>query len=273
MASYKNIIYYSFIAFFIIFVVHYLFKRSNYITNSTITTNALGNHITAANNYSSPSTSPDISHSNYDSPLSHDNTTHNNDITSLNARDSLSSISGCDLEQFYSSSPIHASTSNCHSDHLIDDVEYDQLTNFLISKEPNIVTPISRKQFHRNFFSFRDHNYHNTNIRFDPVDKIAQARLHGINASNDNNIRIKDVYDNLVKSNNLYPNTCTRSPYFDNVNPQGYFLNHGTPGTRLTRNDWNYNNEKIMNGGTITNNIVGNELSSTNYLRTLTDFD
>jgi len=65
----------------------------------------------------------------------------------------------------------------------------------------------SIKQFHKDFFNFRDsHTNDNTSIRYDPVDKMADIRLDGGMDRMDGeksklfsgSVKIKDIYDNLV---------------------------------------------------------------------------
>ena len=74
----------------------------------------------------------------------------------------------------------------------------------------------SIKQFHKDFFDFRDsHTNDNTSIRYDPVDKMADFKLYGGRDRMDGeksslfgrSAKIKDIYDNLVSGHPVYDKT------------------------------------------------------------------
>ena len=82
-----------------------------------------------------------------------------------------------------------------------------------ISKDYGCKKPVkSIKQFHKDFFKFRDHTLDNTSIRYDPVDKMMNMKLDGMSGSltsdnrlsddltnyNGNNKKIKNIYDYIV---------------------------------------------------------------------------
>jgi len=126
----------------------------------------------------------------------------------------------------------------------------------------------STKNFHNDFFNFRDSIYQNSSIREDSVDKIQSLYLDGnlSQARRYPNMKIKDLFDELTKGPNLYERQCVRLPQFDNINPDGYHLSYGTPGTSLTRDNWSYKNEKIMNGGRIVDDLYPNDNHANNNL-------
>ncbi len=119
----------------------------------------------------------------------------------------------------------------------------------------------SKKDFHKDFFSFRDSVYNISTWRNDPVDKITSLYLDGnrSQARRYPNMKIKDLFDNLTSGPNLYERQCVRLPKYDNINPNGYRFSYGNPGMQSVRDNWEYPNEKIMNGGEIVNNIYGHE--------------
>lgn len=122
-------------------------------------------------------------------------------------------------------------------------------------------------EFQEDFYNFRDKTQNNSSMRYDPVDKVSSLYLSG-NLSDargyGENVKIKDLFDNATKAPvNLYSRSCVRIPKFDNVNPDGYYLNEGTPGLHLTRDEWTYDNENILNGGSMDGNIYPHETFNT----------
>jgi hypothetical protein len=118
------------------------------------------------------------------------------------------------------------------------------------------------KDFHNDFFSFRDKIEQNTSIKEDVVDKVLALQLDGNLGSNTNtkNMRIKDIYDDLV-CNKEYKeaqdydfNKCARTSKFDNMNNSGYTFNYGSPGLHLVRDDWKYPNSSLHKAPGIASN-------------------
>jgi hypothetical protein len=130
-----------------------------------------------------------------------------------------------------------------------------------ITCDKNPKPPKTVKQFHKDFFSFRDKTYGNSSMREDPVDKIQRLYLDGNNdiARRYPNMRIKDLYDEITAGPKLYERQCVRLPNFDNVNPEGYYMSAGSPALTLTRSNWTYPNEKIINGGSIDGKYCAND--------------
>jgi len=128
--------------------------------------------------------------------------------------------------------------------------------------------PQTRKEFHNDFFKFRDLTYNNSSIREDAVDRIVDLYLSGNLEQTrlNSNIRIKDLFDCTTAGPNLYSRQCVRLPDFDNINPKGYYLSYGTPGMHLTRDNWNYPNEKISNGGPIRTGLTANDPAQSNQM-------
>lgn len=138
--------------------------------------------------------------------------------------------------------------------------------------QPTPTPTMSRKEFNKNFFNFRDKKtLYSSSMHYDPVDKITDLYLSGnedlIRNNKTNNIKIKDLFDDLTKAPNLYTRQCVRAPQFDNVNYDNYHMNTGTTGMVTTRTDWEYANENTMNGGKITNTIHPNDLETTTQMK------
>lgn len=113
------------------------------------------------------------------------------------------------------------------------------------------VKPLSSEEFNDEFFGFRDYTQHSSSMQMDPVDRLQYEYYNG-DLSKATGKKIKDIYDDLVRNENLYSVDCVRQTAFDETNPEGYFNQVGTPGMSLVRDSWKYPNEKIMNGGNIT---------------------
>ncbi len=136
------------------------------------------------------------------------------------------------------------------------------LTKFLLGEReecPKPAKPI--KQFHKDFFNFRDLTQVNTSIRMDAVDKIQQLYLQGntSEARRYPNMKIKDIFDEVTKAPSLYHRQCVRLPKFENINYDGYYMSYGQHPMDLTRDNWRYSREKVINGAEISNGMYGND--------------
>ncbi|QKF93838.1 hypothetical protein QKU48_gp0380 [Fadolivirus algeromassiliense] len=116
------------------------------------------------------------------------------------------------------------------------------------------------KEFNKDFFKFRDYTYNNSSMTLDPVDKITNLYLDGDlgQAGRHSTMKIRDIFDQVTCGQNLYTKPCVRLPHFDNTMHDGYNYNQMT-GMYNTRDTWNYNNEKEMNGGQVDKNLYGND--------------
>lgn len=117
----------------------------------------------------------------------------------------------------------------------------------------------SQKQFHKDFFAFRDMTQNNSSIRYDPVDKIQELYLDGnlSDARRYPNMKIKDIFDNATAGPSLYTRQCVRLPQFDNVNSAGYQMSYGQHPMNLSGVHWEYPNEKVINGAAIKPGLYG----------------
>lgn len=145
------------------------------------------------------------------------------------------------------------------------DIAYETLDNLQNNLHPHSeqcsFPPQSDKQFHKDFFAFRDKTQMNSSMRLDMVDNIVNMKLDGNLdiARRQGNIKIKDIFDESVKVPEKYHQKCARLPFFDKTNPHGWKDDFGTPGTHITADDWKYENERVMNGGEFMQNMTGND--------------
>lgn len=136
------------------------------------------------------------------------------------------------------------------------------ITKFLMGNGAEICPkPVkSAKEFNKDFFNFRDtFTNENTSQRLDSVDKIINLNLQGYlgEAREFPNMKISDVYDNLTcPGSKLYEKKCVRIPYFDNTMHKGYDYSF-VKGMHNTRDNWQYPNEKSINGGPLEKNFYG----------------
>jgi len=114
----------------------------------------------------------------------------------------------------------------------------------------------TNNEFNKDFFAFRDKVYHSSSMFYDSVDKMNEMILN--EGSDQKNMKIKDIYDNLTKNINLYSDKCTRVPYFDNTMHDNFNYDF-ISGMHNTQDDWMYNCENEMNGGALENNFYGND--------------
>lgn len=129
---------------------------------------------------------------------------------------------------------------------------------------PPIKQVKSAKQFHKDYFGFRDKTLNSSSFREDPVDKINRLCLDGNTgaAKRFPNIKIKDLFDKVTSGPNLYDRQCVRLPSYDNVNYDGYYTNSGVTGLELTRDNWRYKDEYVMNGGKIVDGLYPHDLEA-----------
>jgi hypothetical protein len=140
----------------------------------------------------------------------------------------------------------------------------EYLTKYLLGNRQECPLPTkSKDQFRKDFFAFRDLTENSSSFRYDPVDKIQQLYLQGnlSKARRYPNIKIKDIFDSTTSTGpNLYMRHCVRLPKFDNINYDGYKMSYGAHPMHNTRDNWKYSNEKIINGGEISDGLIGHDL-------------
>ena len=111
-------------------------------------------------------------------------------------------------------------------------------------------------EFNKDFFAFRDKVYHSSSMMNDGVDKMNDMILNG--GQDQKNMKIKDIYDQMTSGVNLYSDKTTRLPYFDNTMHDNYNYDF-ISGMHNTQDNWIYQNENEMNGGSLEKNFYGND--------------
>ena len=92
----------------------------------------------------------------------------------------------------------------------------------------------------------------------DPVDKMNMLCLEGGKQGK----KIKDLYDDLTRGINLYDKKCTRVPNFDTMIDEGYFDYNGKNSISLADKPINYDDDHLMNGGPVYNDISGYSMTN-----------
>lgn len=110
-------------------------------------------------------------------------------------------------------------------------------------KEPCPRPVQSIKDFHKDFFNFRDYTNENTSIVMDPVDRINKVMLE----DDLHNVKIKDVFDKITESTDLYQQPRTRVHQFDNILYDNYDTSV-VSGMQNVRKEWKYSGESTNNG-------------------------
>jgi len=253
MNSNNNIIKFIAVAIIIIFIVRLLFKKSNAAESMVNTPNyILPRHRSCIRNTVSPSI-PETEGFSNDSFYNTEDEQSVQQLNELKIDSPRKSYKFVDYDDKTAFNNFDAS-GRCPLK-FVEGKNNLYMQNFLHNTREEQPKPaISRRQFHNDFFGFRDLTEQNSSIRQDPVDLIQQMYLDGnlSAARRYPNMKIKDIFDAATQGPNLYERQCVRLPYFDNINFDGYLMSNGSPGLMTTRTDWEYDNEKIMNGGKIT---------------------
>lgn len=183
------------------------------------------------------------------------------DVPIVHEKDYIYKI-GKDLEKEYDN--IKPKSTDCRLREIDEEVE-TYIDKSLINKDVCPKIKQTTSEFHKDFFNFRDKTENNSSLVVDSVDKVLDLMLSGNLSQNRRypNMKIKDIYDYSTAGPNLYERDCVRLPQFDNINNDGYGFKLGTSTTNmsLTRDNWTYKNENIINGGEIENGIYADDPS------------
>ena len=98
-----------------------------------------------------------------------------------------------------------------------------------------------------------------TSSGVDTVDRVNMMYLTGNTdlSRNHQGQRIQDVFNNLTKGTDLYKRQCVRMPEFDKKQDKEKYDFNGEKELSLNQSEWEYNNERIINGGNITDTLIG----------------
>lgn len=120
------------------------------------------------------------------------------------------------------------------------------------------------EQGNNDFFSFRNKVWQTADGGDDLVDRINYMYLSGSEdiARNNKGMKIKDLFDGLLKQENLYDKDCVRVPDIPGVTEVGQNKKSGYNGEYYTKDDWVYTNEKTINGGAFYNGVYAADIES-----------
>jgi hypothetical protein len=119
--------------------------------------------------------------------------------------------------------------------------------------------------FAKEFFSFRDQLWQDSHQN-DMTEKVVRMYLEG-NTDVINKLsgkRIKDVYDDMTKHNSPYQRNCVRVPDYDDSTHDTYYTAPGAQNRSFKKDNWIYQNEKVINGGAVDSNLYPFDPESSN---------
>ncbi len=122
----------------------------------------------------------------------------------------------------------------------------------------------SVKEFHKDFFNFRDKTTNNTSMVLDSVDKINDMQLNGSMWNMTDGAKISDIYDNLTK----YPKPqerYTRIPTFTDTIQDNYTTDQFI-GLYGQGNEWTYPRENENNGGEVDTNLFASDTAFSGFM-------
>ena len=99
------------------------------------------------------------------------------------------------------------------------------------------------------FFDFNDHINKNSN-----PNNMAFKVQKLYNESN-MDVSLSKIYDNAVKESIVFEKQCVKTPIYDDITKTGAYTREGTTGSTFLKDNWMYNNDKIINGGQISDNL------------------
>jgi hypothetical protein len=244
MPNYKNIITFSIIAFIIGLTIHLMYNTTSNTWYKTKEREKYTNTFDPINTVRCPNKQNSMDNENY--------------IT----KSLLNRYHPCNNKLF--PEPVFSADSLKNQELLLENVtNRDSLQDPVCDDKPP-----STLDFHTDFYNFRDKTYHNSSMHEDAVDKVTDLYLSGnlSQARTYPNKKIKDLFDDTVGGINLYARQCVRIPQFDTINPDGWYQNYGTPGTQITRDEWEYNKNNVS-GTIIPNDLTDNKYQDLNVYK------
>jgi hypothetical protein len=146
----------------------------------------------------------------------------------------------------------------CDTSEQVDDyIRESLLHKAQMCKEKDVFSPEQVDNYRDKFLAFRNGVWQPSQ-REDAVDRINDMYLSGNTdlSRNHKDMKIRDVYDDISKGTNLYSQNCVRMPTVDNTMRDGNYTVDGARGDYFARDNWVYNNEKVMNGGEFMSGIM-----------------
>lgn len=134
----------------------------------------------------------------------------------------------------------------CKTSEQVDDyVRESLLHSAKVCKEENVLTPEEVNRHRNDYISFRNGVFQPSN-GVDAVDKINDLYLSGNTdiTRNFKDMKIKDLYDYVTKNN--FSSSSDKKEAFNNNSD---LIIAGSRGDFLAKDNWVYEDEKVMNGG------------------------
>lgn len=125
---------------------------------------------------------------------------------------------------------------------------------------PTKAPPYSREKlqgYRDNFFDFRSHLWQQSS-GVDAVDRMNEQLYLGDGDLPKSKLgkNISDVYDSLTKDK-YHKDHCVLSQNLDDINKSPQYVMPATLGDYYTRDDWVYNEDRVMNGGLFYDGVSG----------------
>ena len=114
---------------------------------------------------------------------------------------------------------------------------------------PSIKWDDDLKKERDRFFDFNDHINKNSN-----PNNMA-FKVQKLYNENNMDVSLSKIYDNAVKESIVFEKQCVKTPIYDDVTKTGSYIREGTTGSTFLKDNWMYNNDKIINGGQISDNL------------------
>lgn len=99
------------------------------------------------------------------------------------------------------------------------------------------------------FFDFNNHINQNSN-----PNNMA-FKVQKLYNENNLDVSLSKIYDNAVKESTVFEKQCVKTPIYDDLTKTGAYIREGTTGHTFLSDNWMYNNDKIINGGKISDNL------------------
>lgn len=266
LMEYRDTINYALLALIIALIIHLIFKtmrkkKKEYMNNTIIRDQQPSREIIAQPTKELQNADKNISNNEPSGPSP----------TYMSSCMNGSHPSGYDGREYlftqddvpFLSSEGHDTCTVPQTQHEVDQYIIDNVVGgkFACPKKPQTESNTKEQidKFRKDFCDFRGRIY-NDSHQTDSVDKVLDLYLSGNSDVSRmfKGSQIRDMYDNLTTSGqDLYERRCARTPDMQALAEQGFYSREGEQGKYLTRNEWKYPKENIMNGGEVDKNLYG----------------
>ena len=149
---------------------------------------------------------------------------------------------------------------NLMNDDYYDDYDDRDVTSGIVNMTPTLVgnpvcdnSPVDHEAYRNNFFEFRSNLWQNSS-QSDAVDNINDF----MTSDDDKKMsgkKISDIYDSLTGGNRN--KKCLLNNNLDDISQVPQYRMQGALGDYYTRDNWIYNEDRVMNGAVFYNGISG----------------